>query len=41
MSGDIFGAHTEGLADGSSRITQVANDFKSEYEKMFLVVGEG
>ena len=38
MSGDIFGAHTEGLADGSSRITQIANDFKSEYEKMFLVV---
>lgn len=38
MSGDIFGAHTGALADSSNRITQVANDFKSEYEKMFLVV---
>ena len=38
MSGDIFGAHTEALADNASRLMSVANEFKSEYEKMFLVV---
>ncbi len=38
MSGDIFGAHTGALAEGSQRIMNVANDFKNEYEKMFLVV---
>ena len=40
MSGDIFGAHTGALADSSTRIMNVANDFKNEYEKMFLVVSE-
>lgn len=38
MSGDIFGAHTGALADSSQRILNVANEFKTEYEKMFLVV---
>ncbi len=38
MSGDIFGARTGALADGSTRIRHAADAFKSEYEKMFLVV---
>lgn len=38
MSGDIFGARTGALADGSNRIKQAADEFKNEYEKMFLVV---
>ncbi len=37
-NGDIFGARTGALADGSTRIRQTADDFKNEYEKMFLVV---
>ena len=38
MSGDIFGARTGALSDGSNRIRQAADAFKDEYEKMFLVV---
>lgn len=38
MSGDIFGARTGALADGSNRIKNAADTFKSEYERMFLVV---
>lgn len=38
MSGDIFGAHTESLADGGARILNVANSFKEEYEKMYTVI---
>ena len=38
MSGDIFGARTGALNDGSNKIRQTAESFKSEYEKMFLVV---